>query len=315
MVARTENLEYISPQKISRNKDNPRMIFREKELLELLTSIENVGIQVPITLYKNGSRFTLVDGERRWRCAKKLNLKTMPAIILPKPSPLNNLLMMFNIHNVRVDWDIMPMAYKLEEIRELLKQKKKPHGPNDLAGVTGVPLSTVKRAQDLLRLPKKYQKMLMEEAKKPRDQQKVKADLFIEIIKSQNAIQRYIPEIFNKISHRQYLDSMVQKYKSGTVDNVVKFREVSKIARGERAGVDKEVVKPVIEELITNKSYKISEAYEDTVSNSYQARDLNSKIDGLIKLMRAIKSSEELPPELKKSLRGLSEEINRILGR
>ena len=174
MVARAEILENIPPQKILSNPDNPRIIFREKELMELLTSIENVGIQVPVTLYKHGAKYTLVDGERRWRCAKKLNLKTMPAIILPKPSPLNNLLMMFNIHNVRVDWDIMPMAYKLEEIKELLIGKNKPHRPNDLAGITGVPLPTIKRAQELLGLPKKYQKMLMEEAKNQEINRKLK---------------------------------------------------------------------------------------------------------------------------------------------
>ena len=94
----------ISPDDIRANEDNPRMIFRENEMAELLDSIAEVGIQVPATVYEDHG-YVILDGERRWRCAKKLNLRTIPCIVHPKPSPLENLLMMFNIHNVRVDWD------------------------------------------------------------------------------------------------------------------------------------------------------------------------------------------------------------------
>jgi ParB family chromosome partitioning protein len=66
---------------IDRNPENPRIIFRGDELNQLLQSIRLRGVQVPISVYKEGSRYVLIDGERRWRCCVKLNRKTIPALI------------------------------------------------------------------------------------------------------------------------------------------------------------------------------------------------------------------------------------------
>src|SRR5439155_26668680 len=112
------------------------------------------------------------------------NLRFLPAIVQPKPTKLENLLMMFNIHNVRVDWDPLPMALKLREVRDLLEKEGQPTTARALAAVTGVPIPSVRRALDLLDLPSKYQKLLLKEAEKPRAEQRIKADLFIEIYKS-----------------------------------------------------------------------------------------------------------------------------------
>ncbi len=186
-------LQEISPDRVKQNPDNPRLIFQEDEMNELLESIREVGIKVPVSVYLDGHHFTLLDGERRWRCAKKLNLKTLPAIVQPKPSRLENFLMMFNIHNVRVDWDLMPMALKLGDVRDMLTKEGKDTSPKSLSAVTGVRLPTIRRALELLDLPTKYRKMLLKEAEKPRSQQKIKADLFIEVYKSMRAVERYVP--------------------------------------------------------------------------------------------------------------------------
>ena len=53
-----------------------------------MRSIDKHGIQVPVTVYREGNGYRLIDGERRWRCASKLNLKTIPALIQEKPSEL-----------------------------------------------------------------------------------------------------------------------------------------------------------------------------------------------------------------------------------
>jgi ParB/RepB/Spo0J family partition protein len=189
---------------------SPRIVFREEEMTELLESIKEVGIKVPVSLYQDGQHYVLIDGERRWRCSKKLNLKTMPAIVQPKPTRLENLLMMFNIHNVRVDWDPMPMALKLSEVSNLLVKAGQPNTAKALSAVTGVPLASVRRALDLLDLPQKYQKLLIREAAKPRNEQKVKADLFIEIYKSLHAIERHTPEVLEDIPKAEYIDVMVK---------------------------------------------------------------------------------------------------------
>ena len=68
-----QRLRLISPSEIKPNPENPRLVFRQEEMESLMLSIDRHGIQVPLTVYEDGDHFTLLDGERRWRCAKKLN--------------------------------------------------------------------------------------------------------------------------------------------------------------------------------------------------------------------------------------------------
>lgn len=297
----------VKPDLIDPNPENPRLIFRESEMNALLDSIKEVGIKVPLSLYREGERFVLIDGERRLRSALRLNLRTVPAILHPKPGPLENLLTMFNIHNVRVEWDLMPMALKLDRVRELLAGEGRAATPKDIAGVTGVPLATVRRAFELLELPQHYQDLLMSEAKKPRDEQKIKADLFVEINKSKRAVERYVPEVFGDVSEAEYVDRLVKKYVAGTVNNVVRFRDLARIARAELAGADRVKAAPIIVRVVRDPDYTIEQAYADSVRPAYAARDLETRAVGLLERLAQVELQETLPPSLIRVLRDLHE--------
>ena len=67
---------------IKPNPDQPRRDFDKKSLEELSLSIKNKGVITPITLRKSGKDYVIVAGERRWRAAKKANLKSIPAYII-----------------------------------------------------------------------------------------------------------------------------------------------------------------------------------------------------------------------------------------
>lgn len=304
----------VATSSIDPNPENPRLIFRESEMNALLDSIKEVGIKVPLSLYREGDRFVLVDGERRWRSALRLNLATVPAILQPKPGPLENLLTMFNIHNVRVEWDLMPMALKLDRVRQLLAQEGRGSAPKDISGATGVPLPTVRRAFELLELPQRYQDLLMDEAKKPRDQQKIKADLFVEINKSKRAVERYVPQVFEQVSEAEYVDRLVDKYVAGTVNNVVRFRDLARIARAERAGGDSNLVVPIVVRVVRDKEYTIERAYSDSVRPAYEARDLETRAVALIERLEEA-DQESLSPAVLRVLRQLHKALGRIIGR
>ena len=314
-MAKPTSLQDISPDKIRKNPDNPRLIFRETEMNELLESIGEVGIKVPISVYQDGARYTLLDGERRWRCARKLNLRSVPAIVQPKPTHLENLLMMFNIHNVRVDWDPMPMALKLGEIRRMLEEEGKDTSPKALAVITGVRLPSVRRALELLDLPMKYRRLLLREGLKPYKDQRITPDLFIEIYKSLHAIERYTPEVLEQVSAAEYVDAMVTKYRDEVVDNVVKFRDVGRIARAERAGIERESAIPVVIKLVRKKDYSIDQAYQDTVEAAYEQRDILSKVRAITERLAALRTTRNLGEEMIAALRELSEQVGRLLGR
>lgn len=306
-------LRDIAPGAIQPNPENPRLIFRESEMNQLLDSINEVGIKVPLSVFKQGRHYVLLDGERRWRCAMKLNLKTVPVLVQPKPSRLENLLTMFNIHNVRSDWDLMPMALKMKDIQEMLESSGEDARPRALAGLTGVPLPTVRRALELLDLPQRYQDLLLKEAEKPQEQQKIKADVFVEVNKSKRVLKRYVPEVFNEVSETAYVDAMVDKYRDGVVNNVVRFRDVSKIGRIERTGGDSQRVVPTLVRLVKEPKYKIEQAYEQTVESAYAVRDASSRTAALLERLQELDPGR-LPDELREELNSLRDEIDRLLG-
>jgi ParB family chromosome partitioning protein len=306
-------LRDIAPGEIDPNPENPRLIFRESEMNQLLDSINEVGIKVPLSVFKTNGRYVLLDGERRWRCAMKLNLSTVPVLVQPEPSRLENLLTMFNIHNVRSDWDLMPMALKLRDIRQMLNDGGEDARPRALAGLTGVPLPTVRRALELLDLPQRYQDLLLKEAEKPQEQQKIKADVFVEVNKSKRVLQRYVPEVFDEVSETAYVDAMIDKYRDGVVNNVVRFRDVSKIGRVERTGGDPQKVVPTLVRLVKEPTFKIEQAYHQTVESAYAVRDASSRSAALLERLRELEP-DRLPADLREELNSLRDEIDRLLG-
>lgn len=63
------------------NQEQPRKDFDEDSLRELAQSIESVGVIQPIVLKKNGSRYSIVVGERRFRASRMAGKTTIPAIV------------------------------------------------------------------------------------------------------------------------------------------------------------------------------------------------------------------------------------------
>ena len=67
---------------IVNNSDQPRKFFDSDNIAELAESIKNHGIIQPLILKKDGNKYVIIAGERRWRAAKMLSLKEVPAIIM-----------------------------------------------------------------------------------------------------------------------------------------------------------------------------------------------------------------------------------------
>ncbi|WP_018298165.1 ParB/RepB/Spo0J family partition protein [Corynebacterium lubricantis] len=66
---------------ITPNSQQPRQVFGEEELAELVHSIREFGLLQPIVVRPISDGYELIMGERRWRAAAKAGLKTIPAIV------------------------------------------------------------------------------------------------------------------------------------------------------------------------------------------------------------------------------------------
>jgi ParB family chromosome partitioning protein len=68
------------------NAVQPRTVFDEEALAELVHSIGEVGLLQPIVVRDlGGDRYELIMGERRWRASQQVGLTTIPAIIRDTP--------------------------------------------------------------------------------------------------------------------------------------------------------------------------------------------------------------------------------------
>src|SRR6266498_2484712 len=279
---RTGRLEEIPVDQIDPNPENPRLTFRQGELDELQESIRVYGVQVPIAVYKDGRRFILIDGERRWRCSSKLNRKRIPALIQEKPSPLQNLLLMFNIHSLREQWDYLTIAMKLPQVIDLLRKENKEEPTEaELSSATGLTRGQIRRCKLLMEIPSKYKELLLEELKKPKPKQRLSEDLLIEMERALKTVTRALPDAVPNLDVAR--NALIKKYTSDTgIHAVTDFRKLAKIGRAEKMGIDAEVAERAIQRLIKDKTYGIDEAFEDTVSGVYAERDIVTRIESLI---------------------------------
>ncbi|MEU0069084.1 ParB/RepB/Spo0J family partition protein [Streptomyces sp. NPDC006332] len=70
-------LDFITP-----NPRQPREVFDEDALQELVTSIKEVGLLQPVVVRQLGpARYELIMGERRWRACREAGLEAIPAIV------------------------------------------------------------------------------------------------------------------------------------------------------------------------------------------------------------------------------------------
>ncbi|QGV79622.1 ParB/RepB/Spo0J family partition protein [Streptomyces ficellus] len=67
---------------ITPNPRQPREVFDEDALAELVTSIQEVGLLQPVVVRQLGpERYELIMGERRWRACREAGLERIPAIV------------------------------------------------------------------------------------------------------------------------------------------------------------------------------------------------------------------------------------------
>ena len=83
---------------IDPNPRQPRTVFDQEALQELVASIKEIGILQPPVVRKVGARYELIMGERRLRASKLAGLKQIPVII--RQTPNNELLREALIENI-----------------------------------------------------------------------------------------------------------------------------------------------------------------------------------------------------------------------
>jgi ParB family transcriptional regulator, chromosome partitioning protein len=145
----------IDPVLIERNPRQPRQVFDEEALAELVHSIREFGLMQPIVVraleHPAGAtgpqRYQLVMGERRWRAAQEAGLTAIPAIV--RETAEDNMLrdaLLENIHRVQLNPLEEAAAYQ-----QLLEEFGVTH--DELAARIGRSRPLITNMIRLLRLP------------------------------------------------------------------------------------------------------------------------------------------------------------------
>lgn len=142
----------IDPAAIEPNPRQPRQVFDEEALAELVHSIREFGLMQPIVVRevddRHGERrYQLVMGERRWRASQQAGLTTIPAIV--RQTAEDNLLrdaLLENIHRAQLNPLEEAAAYQ-----QLLDEFEVTH--EELASRIGRSRPVISNMIRLLRLP------------------------------------------------------------------------------------------------------------------------------------------------------------------
>jgi len=137
----------INLNKIIPNKNQPRMDFYDESIKGLAESIKQNGLLQPITVRKNGDKFELIAGERRYRACLLNGEKDIEAIIMESSDDESaNLALIENLQ--REDLNAIEQAMAMRRI-----MKEENITQNELAQRLGYRQSTVANKLRLLKLP------------------------------------------------------------------------------------------------------------------------------------------------------------------
>ena len=283
MAPGSVGVKTIPTQELQPNPHNPRMLFDRGPLEILKNSIAKVGILVPLTVYwgKAEKTWVILDGQRRWMCAKELGLKTVPANEVAEPSMVQNIVTMFQIHKLRQDWELMPTALKLQVLMDALKEKRE----KQLADLTGLDRAVVARCKKLLSYPKKYQDMMLDSDPEKR----VKADFFIElnaVLKDRNVRRMtwFRPDRFTS--------QMLKRYSAGRLKAVTDFRKVKQYINNAVKAGKRKAITDRLREFAEQSTFPVEHLAIQAADVTAKAREITTAVAKLERMLRNINATD-----------------------
>lgn len=297
----------LPTEQLKANPYNPRMLFDKLPMKTLEESIARVGILVPLTVYqrKSDGQFFILDGQRRWICAQKLQIRTVPVNQVAEPNLVQNIVTMFQIHKLREDWDLMPTALKLD----LLMKEMQETSDRKLAELVGIDIAVVTRCKKLLSFPKEDQDKMLD----PDPKNRIKTDFFIELFP---VLHDRVVEKMPGYSQPALIKTMLNKYQSpnGGITAVTDFRKVKQhIANARKAGKIP-VLLPKLKEFIDKVELTPDHLLIPDVDVSAQARSVHGKVEKLQETLKKLDVEAYLGEEkLWRALEALLNTIRKCL--
>lgn len=143
---------------IQRDPDQPRKDFgTDGDENRLWVSIKDLGVQQPLAVSEMGDgKYIILDGHRRYICAQRLKLKSVPCRVYPKMDIGEFELIRFEIQNNRRPWKPLERSEAIERI----KTAKRFDSNADLATFLHLSTSLVSNSLQLRKQKLEYIEMM-----------------------------------------------------------------------------------------------------------------------------------------------------------
>lgn len=224
MVQPSSELLTLTPDQLVPNPQNPRVLFDPEPLRDLKQNIGLHGVLVPLTVFKlpDGRRYGILDGARRHRCCSELweegKKVLIPCNVVAPPNPLAGLLYMFNIHNFREAWELMPTALSLKLVMKELGEAD----TRKLSHLTGLSEPQVERCKTLLKVDEELIQLSLD----PNPKSRIPSNFWIEAAPVVELVEKQLPEMFAELQEKGVLTRLVEKYRAKKIKSVIHFRRI-----------------------------------------------------------------------------------------
>ncbi|NWF90543.1 MAG: ParB N-terminal domain-containing protein [Ignavibacteriaceae bacterium] len=318
-----EKIVDIPISQIDLNDLNPRKRFVDSEEDVLIESILSKGLLNPIIVYKRkrGNRFVILDGERRFRAFKKLNKKEISCHVLEKePTELENLSMMFHIHNVREEWTDFAIAQTLlkviyemgKDIKHLERQDKL-----ELSKITSLSEYKINKYLVFYDYPQSIIDRFMASELKEEPDKGMDPDILAEMHAPIKIIEDELSEFLTKYSKEKIIDACVKKKASDIIKTNRDFRQLTKsLTAMKRGNVRKELMFDKLESFVKDLAVTPQQIFEQTSEAIYQVDSILKKTDLLIKELQNLNLNQitrEEKSRLEDNLKRLTDLLNEKL--
>jgi ParB/RepB/Spo0J family partition protein len=287
-VVPTGILRRLKPEDIKPSPSNPRRLFDRPELDRLKKSIKEKGVLVPVTVYqpKGQTKFSILDGERRFRCVLELSDEgyalTIPANIVEPPTKIAGLLYMFSIHNYRESWELMPTALSLKIVMDDLQE----FDTVALSKMTGLRETQIDRCKKLLEFPEKYQVLSLD----PDPKTRIPSNFWIELLPVLKLVESELPKLFNDLGYDKLVNKFLDKYRAKKIKSVIHFR---RIMEGYELNKDDPTRKPFLlrrlEEFILNPSLETRATFDEFVVDKKRAQSAIATCESFLNQMQSLR--------------------------
>ncbi len=312
-VVPSGQLRRLGADEIKPSTNNPRLLFDPQQLLELKKNIGEHGVLVPITVFqpKGQIKYSILDGERRYRCVVELNAEghsgphgkalKLPANIVEPPTMIAGLLYMFSIHNYRESWELMPTALSLKTVMQELGETDN----NKLVKLTGLSERQIERCKSLLTFPDRFQRLSLD----PDPSTRIPSNFWIEALPVLDLAMDKAENV-RKLGRDGATDKLVDKYRNRKIKSVIHFRRImeSYELTEEDKAANAKVIRRV-EQFFLNPKIETREAFDEFIVDKKRVQNALGACETFINQLKKFKLKYTTDEEERKALRDALSEV------